>query len=242
MSLLSPGRLTLGCVDLDAEPLFHRIEADGRRRGYEPDAAALVAAHHGLTVNWRVLAWDDFYPALQERRIDAVWCGQGITDARRALADFSLPYAIFDESVVVRADNAASSPADLAGTRIGAIAGSTNMRLAETFDGIERVSFPGTADVFGDMIRATRDGTIDGFVDDDVVMVPLDEDPDLRLAFTLPTRNRWGVAVRRGDDEMRALIDSGLGAAIADGALAAAWARSMPWLPFPLTSGPGVLP
>ncbi len=142
---------------------------------------------------------------------------------------------------MVRADNAATSPADLAGMRIGAIAGSTNMRLAETFDGIERVSFPGTADVFGDMIRRRAIGTIDGFVDDDVVWCRSTRIPTCASRSLLATRNRWGVAVRRGDDGMRALIDSGLGAAMVDGALATVWARSMPWLPFPLASGSGAL-
>ncbi len=225
--------LRLGCADLDAAPLFSKIAPDGTRDGYEPAAAALVGAALGRPVQWVVLTWADFYPALHEDRIDAIWCGQGITDARRALADFSRPYAVFDESVVVRADNPATSPADLAGQRIGAIAGSTNIRLAETFAGVEVVSFEGTADVLGDMTRATRDGTVDGFVDDDVVMVPLDADPDLRLAFTVPTRNEWGVAVRQGD-ALRGEIDAALGAAIAGGSLRAAWERAMPALPFPL--------
>jgi polar amino acid transport system substrate-binding protein len=232
--MIAPGRLTLGCADLDALPLFGRGDASGTRPGYEPDAAALVAARMALALDWVFLAWSDFYPALDDRRVDAVWCGQGITDERRKLADFTAPYAVFDESLVVRADNPASAPDEVAGQRIGAIEGSTNLRLAETFAGAEVVPFPGTEDVFGDMIRALRSGTIDGFVDDDVVMVPLGEQPDLRLAFTVPTRNRWGIAVRRGDDELRTAIDAALAAAIADGSLRAAWHRHMPWLEFPL--------
>ena len=234
VQLVERGRLTLGCANLDAPPLFGLADAAGRREGYEPFAAELVAGEMGLEVRWSFLAWADFYPALHEGRVDAVWCGQGITPARRELADFSRPYAVFDESLVVRADNTASSADELAGQRIGAIAGSTNMALAETFPGVELVAFAGTADVFGDMIRSLRAGEIDGFVDDDVVMVPLDAEPDLRLAFTLPTRNRWGVAVRRGDDVLRRALDGALDAVTADGSLQAAWVRWLPWLAFPL--------
>lgn len=228
-------RLTLGCADLDALPLFSLIDNDGRRDGYEPAAAALVAAQLGRELEWSVLAWADFYPAIAEGRVDGVWCGQGITDARRELADFSRPYAVFDESLVVRADNPASAPDELAGQRIGAIDGSTNMALTETFPGIEAVAFPGTEDVYGDMIRALRAGEIDGFVDDDVVMVPLGDEPDLRLAFTVETRNAWGVAVARGNDELRSALDAALDAVIADASLRSAWERWMPWLEFPLT-------
>ena len=133
----------------------------------------------------------------------------------------------------VRDDNPASSPDDLAGQRIGAIAGSTNMALTETFPGVVAVPFAGTEDVFGDMIRALRDGAIDGFVDDDVVMVPLAEEPDLRLAFTIRTGNRWG-ALPRGDDVLRPALDEAIDACVADGSLGAVWARWIPWLRFPL--------
>lgn len=89
--LVERGSLTLGCADLDAPPLFRRADADGQRLGYEPAAAGLVAGALGLEVRWSFLAWADFYPALHEGRVDAVWCGQGITTARRGLADFSRP-------------------------------------------------------------------------------------------------------------------------------------------------------
>ena len=229
-----PGTLTLGCSDLDALPLFGLSNADGTREGYEPAVGALLAERLGLELRWSFLAWADFYPALADGRVDGILCGQGITEARQALADFTAPYAVFDESLVVRADNGASSPDELAGQRIGAIDGSTNMRLAETFPGVELVPFAGTDDVYGDMIRATRSGDVDGFVDDDVVMVPLGEEPDLRLAFTIRTRNRWGIAVRTGNDELRAALDNARAATLADGTLKRAWSHWIPWLEFPL--------
>ena len=48
MGLVEPGCLTLGCADIDAPPLFSRADAEGRREGYEPSAAALVASALGL--------------------------------------------------------------------------------------------------------------------------------------------------------------------------------------------------
>ena len=227
-------RLILGCADIDALPLFSRIDDSGRRDGYEPAAAALVAGELGARLEWRVLAWADFYPALSDGRVDAVWCGQGITDARRELADFSRPYAIFDESLVVRADNPATLPTNSAASasvRSPAARTSPWPRPSRSRGG----GIPGSEDVYGDMIHALRSDTIDGFVDDDVVMVPLGEEPDLRLSFTVATRNAWGVAVPRGQDDLRIGIDAALDAVVADGRLRAAWSQWMPWLEFPLT-------
>lgn len=229
--------LRLICVDLSAPPLFDKASPDGTRRGYEPSAAETVANKLGRPVEWVITSWGDMIPAVNDGRGDAIWCGQGITAERAALVDFTTPYALFDESLLVRAGSEISSPADLAGKRVGAIEGSTNMALVKTFPGVSAIAFEGTDDVFGDMIAALRGGHIDGFVDDDVALVPVGDEPDLHVAFTVATRNRWGVAVAKGNDELRAQLDAALGESIRDGSLARVWAQWMPNLAFPLQEG-----
>lgn len=227
--------LRLICMDSHAPPLFEKSPDGVSRRGYEPEAAALVAGELGRELRWVFRPWGEFVPALNAGDGDAIWCGQGITSERRRLVDFTRPYAVFDESVVVRSGEGIGSAADLAGRRVAAIAGSTNMALAETFDGAERVPFDGSSsDVFGEMVAALRAGEVDAVVDDDVVMVPLDDEEDLELAFTVPTRNAWGVAVAKDNPGMRELLDGALAALIEDGRLEEAWRRWMPRLEFPL--------
>lgn len=227
--------LRLACIDSAALPLFDKSPDGITREGYEPAAAALVAERLGARLEWVMVPWEDMIPAVRRGDADAVWCGQGMTEERAALVDFTRPYAIFNETLIVRAADPARSPDELAGYRIGAIANSTNMKLAETFPGVELVSFGASDDVFGDMIEATRSGEVDGFVDDDVVMIPLAaEDPDFVVAFNAPTRNRWGIGVAPGNTVLRDEIDGALAAMIADGSLQREWERWMPLLPFPL--------
>lgn len=226
------------CADISALPLFDKAAPDGSRVGYEPSAAELVAERMGRTVRWIYTPWSDMVPAVRDGRGDVVWCGQGITDARKEFVDFTRPYAIFDESVLVRADSGITSAEDLVGKRVGAIAGSTNMALTETFTGAVPVPFDGTSDdVFGEMIQALRDGAVDAVVDDDVALVPVADAPDLALAFTVATRNRWGVCVAPGNDALRTELDDALTSVIADGSLQAQWDKWMPTLTFPLTTG-----
>jgi len=227
--------LRLVCVDLPAPPLFHKADADGARRGYEPSAAETVAAKLGRPVQWVITTWSDMIPAVREGRGDAIWCGQGITTQRAAVVDFTRPYAVFDESVLVLADSPVRGPEDLDRLRVAAIAGSTNIALAQTFPGARIVAFDGaTADVMGDMVAALRAGEVDAVVDDDVALVPLGDEPDLEVAFTVATRNRWGVAVAKGNQTLRGELDAALGAAIADGSLERVWTQWMPSLRFPL--------
>lgn len=226
--------LRLACIDSEAAPLFDASKDGGRARtGYEPDAAALVCERLGVELRWVVLPWDEMIPAVQRGDADAVWCGQGIIPSRQEQVDFTRPYAVFNESVLVRQDDPATGPQDFAGRRVAAIADSANMRLAETFEGAVLVPFASTDDVFGDMIAAVRSGEVDAMVDDDVVTVPLGEEPEFRIAFTAPTQNRWGVGVAKDRPQLLADLDAALGAVIEEGLLRQAWERWMPHLPFP---------
>jgi polar amino acid transport system substrate-binding protein len=225
--------LRLVCIDADAMPLFGKSR-DGVRPGYEPAAAALVAETLGRPLEWVFKPWVEMVEAVDAGEGDAIWCGQGITAERRRRVDFTRPYAVFDESLLVRAGSGIESPAQLGGKRIGAIAGSTNMALAETFEGAELVSFGGESDdVFGEMVGALRAGELDGVVDDDVAFLALADEPDLEIAFTVRTRNEWGVAVSKARPEMRDDLDRALAEVIRDGRLAACWQSWLPQLAYP---------
>ena len=231
---VTPGALTLCCADLDARPLFS-TDPDGSRHGYEPEAAELAARELGLELVWIFRRWADFVPSLERRECDAVWCGQAITPTRRERVDFTRPYATFDESVIVRSENEAAAPAGLEGQRVGAITGSTNMALAETFGDVELVPFDGTSDdVFAEMIGALRDGHVDAIVDDEPALIPLAGGDGLRIAFTVPTRNAWGAALRKNETELRDALDGALTRLTIDGRLESAWLRWLPELGFPL--------
>ncbi|WP_027897349.1 substrate-binding periplasmic protein [Zestomonas thermotolerans] len=221
------------CADLPAPPLFWKDE-QGYRHGYESDLARVLAARLGREAEFVYRNWADFYPALDAGEGDLLLCGQGISDYRKTLGDFTEPYAVFDEAVMVLRGSPIRSPADLVGKRVGAIANSLNMALAETFSGCITVPFGGDSeDVMGDMVKALRAGEVDAFVDDDVALVPLADEPDLAIAFVAPTHNRWGMVVRKGNPEWLAEVDAALAALKADGELERIWKRWMPSLAYP---------
>lgn len=226
--------LRLACIDSDAPPLFYRHDPVLGRRGYEPAVAQLVAQRLGRTVEWVFLPWADMLPAVRRGDVDAVLCGQGITEARAAQVDFTRPYAVFHESVLVRAGDPVRGPEDLRNRRVAAIAGSTNMALTESFEGVVAVPFGGDSDdVFGDMLDALRRGDVDAVVDDDVVFVPLGDDPDFDLAFTVRTGNRWGIGVSKDRPDLLARLNEALNDAIDSGELAKAWQEWLPALEYP---------
>jgi ABC-type amino acid transport substrate-binding protein len=220
--------LRLGCADMDARPLFWTLP-DGRRDGYEPRAAACVAAVLGFELVWVFRRWDTFRAGLEAGDYDAIWCGSAITAERQRVFLYSRPYAAIDEAVLVRADSDITGLEDLAGRRIGAIEASTNMTLAETFGAAELVAFDGASDdVFAEMIAAVEAGEIDAMVDDEPAFGGLVAGGRFRVAHVAPTQNPWGAALRRDDERMRETIDHGLAEVIGRGLLADEWRH---WFP-----------
>jgi polar amino acid transport system substrate-binding protein len=228
------GRLTLVCADLDARPLFW-TDPDRSRHGYEPEIAEAVARAMGLAVQWEFRRWAEFVPTLEAGQADAIWCGCGITPAREQLFRFSRPYAVFDEAALIRRGEPFRSPADLAGHRIGAIAGSTNMALAEQWPDVERLAFDGTSsDVFGEMVQALRDRRIDAVIDDEPAFGGCVDSGEFDIAFVVETRIRWGAAMRLPDQALAAAVDAGINAVIASGEARQIWAKWFKAKPFPL--------
>jgi polar amino acid transport system substrate-binding protein len=79
-----------------------------------------------------------------------------------------------------------------------------------TFAGAEPVGFDGTSDdVFAELLDALRAGEVDAVVDDEPAFLGL-ADAGLAVAFTCPTGNAWGIAVRKGDP-LRGELDDALG-------------------------------
>lgn len=227
--------LRLACLDAEAPPLFSLWTPENGRTGYEPGVAEALGAELGQPVEWVRVPWVDMIPAVQRGDADAVLCGQGITAERLAQVDFTRPYAIFHEGVLVRRGAGIHAPQDLVGRRVAAIENSTNMSLVETFTEAIPVAFgPGSDDVYADMLAALLAGEVDAVVDDDVVFVPLGAThPDYELAFTVQTANKWGIAVAKDRPEVLAAIDTALGQLIDSGRLRQVWAQWLPTLEYP---------
>jgi ABC-type amino acid transport substrate-binding protein len=226
------GYLHIIASDFDARPMT--CVDQGVRAGYEPELAKIVCDRLGLEPVWHNSPMTEFYTRAQSGKYDVVWFNQAITEERQQWVDFTRPYGLFDEAVLVRSDSAIHTTEDLAGLKVGGLADSTNIALVETFPDAIAVPFPGSDKVLPEMLEALRSGKIDALIDDELVLiVPAEEDDSLSVAFTLPTQVPFGIGVRKGQIALRDALNETLEALIADGTMAQLWAKWILWKPFP---------
>jgi polar amino acid transport system substrate-binding protein len=227
-ALLRPGFLTFGACSGSGPT--HVVGEDGEHSAFEGAVAQAVCRHLGLQPAWEIFEWDEMYPALADRRADAILYNQCITETRLQKADFSRPYGVFHEAVMVRDDSPIHTPADLVGASVGGIETTTCLDVAFAFDGADvRVYKSGVASFEG-MIEDLREGRLDALVDDELYLAQYSAE-GMRLAFAIQTANPYGIAVAKGSP-LREALNEALDALEASGELQAIWAEAFPGTPF----------
>ena len=174
----------------------------------------------------------DGFNAVAEGRIDLLCSAITITLARREIVDFSEPIFVTGASAILRKD----SPRDLrelflgertispprslelrpfAKSRIGVRGGTTTeavlkRAIAEGGYSAEIVAFPAHADG----LRALEDRDVDAYFADRVLLAGLlnaaEDASDIVLADRLLTNEFYGIAMKRGDSDLRLLVDRSL--------------------------------
>jgi polar amino acid transport system substrate-binding protein len=233
-----PNHLNIVASDFDACPMSY-LTPEGHRAGYEPELARTVCQYLGLTPVWHNLPMSEFYSCFGsalDSPYDAVWFNQAITPERQQWVSFSRPYGLFDEAVLVRKDSEISSVADLSDRRVGGLADSTNIALVEGFPGAKAVPYPGSDQVLPEMLAALRFGEIDALIDDELVLqIAAEEDPNLVLAFSLPTQVPFAIGVSKDRPILVEKLDDALSALLADGTMANLWNQWISWKAFPFS-------
>lgn len=108
-----------------------------RLLGYEKEIIEVIARKLGRTPVLVSNQWDGLVPGLQQGNYDVFINGVEITEDRKREINFSKPYYITFEQLVVQKDNlTVRSLEDLRGKKVGTLKFSLANRIAEDFGGI----------------------------------------------------------------------------------------------------------
>ncbi|MDG4555584.1 MAG: transporter substrate-binding domain-containing protein [Candidatus Competibacter sp.] len=94
------GELTV-CLEPAYMP-FEITDKRGQIIGFDPDLAALMAEALKVKLTLSSTAWDGIIPALVTNKCDIIMSGMTITKERAETIDFSKPYMVIGQTVLLR--------------------------------------------------------------------------------------------------------------------------------------------
>jgi polar amino acid transport system substrate-binding protein len=161
------GRTVTVAVE-NAYPPFNNIDsATGQGVGWDYDFVTELCKRLNCVPEFKQAAWDGIFPAMQVGEYDMLADGVTFTMERSYIVDFSIPYVIIGQVLLVRPDDTHALDDFIAtdSLRVGTQIGTTNEIVAKkTFPAKQIQSF----EDFGAAVLALISGDIDGVVIDNV--------------------------------------------------------------------------
>jgi polar amino acid transport system substrate-binding protein len=203
------GKLIAG-VKTEYPPLGF-LDDKGIHKGFDIDIAKTLAKEllgNEEAVEFVPVTPDNQIAFLTSRKIDII-VGVGVTEERKRKIDFSIPYFISGQSILVRGDSKITKYQDLAGRRVATIRGSKGDRaIAELISTAKRIKFEHPSGA----VQALKEHRVEAFVEDYASLYRfLQQNRGLRMAdfepfFPAP----HSLGVRKGDNEWLNFINSTL--------------------------------
>jgi len=183
--------------------------------GIEVEIMELVAKEIGVELVIEQMDFDSVIPGIQAGKFDVGVSGITVTEERKKNVDFTEPYFLASQAIVVTPDSTIASKADLTGKTISVQTGTT----AEAYcmdNGYDVLSF--TAN--NDAAAALTTGKVDAWVVDNEVAVALAAEQGLIVLDEAMTSEPYAFAFPKGSDTLVAKINEIISKLIADGTVA----------------------
>jgi len=187
--------------------------------GFDVDVVNAVCAKINCKAEFVTTAWDGIFAALQSNNFDLVASDVSITDERKKQMDFTDPYLIASESVLVKVadQNLTVDEIKAKHLKLSAQTGTTDADLAVELVGRENVSL---YDNFTAVISALRNGDVQGAVIGTTNAQAYEKEfaGELVVAVKGLKSDQIGLVFRQGDPNVDA-FNEGLKLAKADGTI-----------------------
>jgi polar amino acid transport system substrate-binding protein len=150
--------------DTTYPPMETIDEATGQVVGFDVDVMNEICARINCKAEFITTAWDGIFAALQQGEFDMVVSGVSITDERDKIVDFSEPYIIVSQAILMRiADKGLTLEDFKQGKKLASQTATTNAQLAEELVGRENVNL---YDTFAGAVAALKNGDVSGVIID----------------------------------------------------------------------------
>lgn len=165
--------------------------------GFEVDIIKAICDILGMKAEFVQNQWDGLIPGLERNDYDVAINGLEITEDRKKVVNFSDPYYITHEQLVVmRGVDYINELSDLVGRRVGALKNSLAERILRAKGGINVVTYEGEVNAFVDM----KNGRIEAvLVDAPIALFFTGTNPEYKIVGQPIGEISYGIALRKDD-------------------------------------------
>jgi polar amino acid transport system substrate-binding protein len=157
------GKLLKVGSDTTSPPMEFIDTATNQIVGFDIDVVNAICAKINCKAEFVTTGWDGIFAALDQGSFDLVASGVSITDERKKAMDFTEPYIINGQAILMRVEDQGMTIEDFKskGKKLSAQANTTDAQLAETLVGKENVI---AYDSFSASAIALKNKDVDGVV------------------------------------------------------------------------------
>ncbi|MEJ5284947.1 MAG: amino acid ABC transporter substrate-binding protein [Brevinematales bacterium] len=101
------------------------FKENGELKGIDIDLAKAVFKKLGYEVEFKTVVWEKIIEELTNKNIDIIWSGFSITEERKAIIDFTIPYIETKQVIVTKYNSSIEKKEDLSSKIVGVQKGST---------------------------------------------------------------------------------------------------------------------
>jgi len=208
--------LTVGS-DVPYPPFEQFGESKTEFTGFDVELVEAVAEKLGREAKFVDTSFDTIFRDLAQGKFDMVASATTITPEREKTVDFSDPYYLAEQAILVKEGSDVKSAEDLADMTVGVQQGTTGQEYVEeeTEAGEVRPYPEGP-----DMVTPLRGGTIDAAVLDIPVAEKLAESqPGIEVSAEIKTGEEYGLVVQQGEEDLLDEVNEALQEIKDDGTL-----------------------
>jgi polar amino acid transport system substrate-binding protein len=210
--------ITVGS-DCDYPPFIY-LE-NGQAGGFEYELSLAIGADLGYTVEYLPPQnFDSILAAVAAgSKRDIGFSSFTITDERKELVNFSIPYFDSNQACVVMKDSPYASTADLAGLTVGAQSGTTGESWAnENIPGVTVKGYNQTSEALAALVAGDVEAI---FFDEPVAAEQVATTyTDCTIIEVIPTGEQYGIAVSKDNPALLEAVDTSLQKLIDNGTYA----------------------
>jgi polar amino acid transport system substrate-binding protein len=188
-------------------PPFEQGKA-GNYTGFDIELMEAIGEKIGRKAEFQDTSFETIFRDVAQGKFDAVISAATITEEREKAVDFSNPYDLSEQALLVKEGSEIKTLEDVGGATVAVQQGTTGQELAKEELGDSEIRpFPEGPDA----VNALKSGTVEAvIIDAPVAANAVEKSGGIEIAEKIPTEEEYGIAVAQGDSELLGEINKGL--------------------------------